>query len=65
MSTGRPQAVRTERKIQEVATLVLANRSQSVVDLAAAGGIAHGTCYKILTDDLNKSRIIQRTVSQI
>ena len=36
---GRPQTVRTERKIQEVATLVRANRSQSVDEHAAAIGV--------------------------
>ena len=38
--TGGPQTVRTERKIEEVATLLYANRSQSVDDLAAAVGIS-------------------------
>jgi hypothetical protein len=36
--SGRPKAVRTEGKIQEVTTLVRANRSQSVDDIAAAVG---------------------------
>ena len=61
--TGRPQTVRTERNIQEVATLMRANRSLSVDDLAAAVGVSsHGTCYKIMTDDLNMSRVSQHTV---
>jgi fructose/tagatose bisphosphate aldolase len=38
--------------------LVSANRSQSVDDVAAAVGISHGTCHKLLTDDdLNMSRV--------
>ena len=36
MPTGRPQTFRTERKIEEVAILLHANRSQSVDDFAAA-----------------------------
>ena len=40
---GRLQTVRTERKIEEVAMLVRANRSQSVDDLAAAIGVILGT----------------------
>ena len=63
--TGRQQTFRTERKIQEVATLVSANRSQSVEDLAAAVRVSHGTCYQILTNDLNIFRVIQHTVSRI
>ena len=38
MCTGQPQIVRTERKIQEVASLVSANSSQLVDDLAVAVG---------------------------
>ena len=55
MRIGRPQTVRTERKFQEVAKLVRANRSKSVDDLAAAVWVSRGTCFKILTDDLNMS----------
>jgi hypothetical protein len=52
--TGRPRTVRTELKIQEVATLVHTNRYQ-MVDEVAASGISHGTCHNILSDDLNMS----------
>jgi hypothetical protein len=57
--TGRPRTVRTELKIQEVATLVCANHSQMtdvIAAASAAAGISHGTCHKILSDDLNMSR---------
>ncbi|KAJ4445277.1 hypothetical protein ANN_07078 [Periplaneta americana] len=63
--TGRPQTIRTECKIQEVATLGRANRSQSVDDIAATVGVSHGTCYKILSDDLNMSRVTQHSVPRI
>jgi hypothetical protein len=43
-----PRTVRIELKIQEVAMLVRANRSQTV-DEVAATGINHGTCHKILS----------------
>jgi hypothetical protein len=46
--TGRPRTVRTELKIQKVATAVRANHSQTVDELVAAAGISHGTCNKIL-----------------
>ena len=66
MLTGRPQKVRTERKIEGVAMLVRANRFQSVDVLAAAVvGVSHGTCYKILTDDLNMSHVTQHNVVSI
>jgi hypothetical protein len=42
--TGWPRTVRTELKIQEAATLVCANHSQTVDKIAAAAGISHDTC---------------------
>jgi hypothetical protein len=57
--TGRPRTVRTELVIQEIATLVRANSSQMVDEIAA--GISHGTSYKLLSDDLNMSRITQHS----
>jgi hypothetical protein len=60
--SGRPKAVRTERKIKEVAMLVRANCSQSIDDIAAAVGISHDTCHKILTDDLNMSCVTEHCV---
>jgi hypothetical protein len=63
--TGRPSMVRTELKIQEVATLVHANRSQTVDEIAKAAGISHGTCHRILSDDLNMSRVMQHSVSRV
>jgi hypothetical protein len=60
--TGQPRTVRTELKIQEVATLVCANSSQMVDEIARAAGISHGTCHKILSDNLNMSRVTQHSV---
>jgi hypothetical protein len=55
--------VRTELKIQEVATLVHANCSQMVDEIAAAAaGTSHGTCQKILSDNLNMSRVTKYSV---
>ena len=51
--TGQPQMIRTEGKIEEVAMSVHANHSLTVDNLVAAVGISHGTCHKILSDDLN------------
>ena len=62
---GLPQTVRTELYIEQVAMLVRANRSQSVHDLAACVRVSHGTFYKILTDDLNMSRVTQHSVPRI
>jgi hypothetical protein len=62
--TGRPRTIRTELEIQEVATLVRANRFQMIDEItaAAAAGFSHGTCYKILSDDLNMSHVTQHSV---
>jgi hypothetical protein len=63
--TGRPRMVRTELTIQEVAMLVCANCSQTVDETEAAAGISHGTCHKILPDDLSMSRATQHNVSRV
>ena len=51
--TGRPQAVRTERKIEEVAMLV-----------RAAVGVSLVSAKKILTDDLT-CRVLRNAVPRI
>jgi hypothetical protein len=61
--TSWPRIVRTELKIQEVATLACTNSFQIVDEIAAAAaGISHGTCHKILSDDLNKAHVTQHSV---
>jgi hypothetical protein len=62
-----PRTVRTELKIQEVATLVRANHSQTVDEIAAAAaaGISHGTCHGILSDDLNMYCVTQHSIPHV
>jgi hypothetical protein len=62
--TGQPRMVRTELKIQELATVVCAKHSQKVDEVtaaaaaaAAAAGISHGTCHTNLSDALHMSRV--------
>ena len=65
MRADRPQPVRTERKIEEVAMLVRANRYQSVEDLAAAAAAVESAMVratKLRTDDLNMSLVTQHSV---
>jgi response regulator of citrate/malate metabolism len=40
--------------------LVRASHSQTVDEVAVAAGISHGTCHRILSDDLNMSHVTQR-----
>jgi hypothetical protein len=70
--TSQARMVRNELKIQEVATLVCANCFEMVDEIvaaaaaaAAAVGISHGTCHKILSDDLNMSRVTQHSVPSV
>jgi hypothetical protein len=62
--TGWPRTVRTELKIQEVAMLVHANHSQTVAGITTAG-ISHGTCHKIMSDDLNMSHVTQHSLPRV
>jgi hypothetical protein len=64
--TGQLKTVRTELEIQEVTTMVHANRSQTVDEIAAAAvGISQGTCHKILSDDLNMSCVTQHSAPSV
>jgi hypothetical protein len=59
--TSQPRTVRTELEIQEVASLVRANHTKMVDEITApAAGISRDTCHKILSDDLNMSRVTQQ-----
>jgi hypothetical protein len=62
--TDKPRTVRTELKIQEVITLMHAKSSQTVDEITAAE-ISHGTCHRILSDDLNMSHVTQHSVPRI
>jgi hypothetical protein len=59
--TGRLRMVRTELKTQKVAMPVHANCSHIVDEAAALAGNSHGTCHRILSDDLNMSCVTPST----
>jgi folate-dependent tRNA-U54 methylase TrmFO/GidA len=63
--SGQPKAVKTKHEIEEFATMVCANRSQSIDDITEAVGISYDTCHKILTDDLNMSSVSKHCVPRI
>jgi hypothetical protein len=69
--TGWTGAVRCELEIQDVATLVRANCSQTVDEMAAAAAatttavLSHGACHKILSDDLKMSHVTGHNVPRI
>ena len=61
--------MRTERKIEEVPMLLHVNRSQSEDDRAEAIvvgiSLSRPRCCKILTDDLNMSRVTKHSLPRI
>jgi hypothetical protein len=60
-NTHQETTVKTELKILQVATLVCTNHSKMIDEIAAAAaGICHGTCHRILM--LNMSRLTQHSV---
>jgi hypothetical protein len=59
--TSQLRMARTELKIQKVAKLVHTNCCFTADEVTAAG-ISHGTCHKILSDDLNISHVTQHIV---
>jgi hypothetical protein len=65
--TAQPRKVRTKFMIQRIAMLMHANSFQMVNEVTAAAAaaavvISHGTCQRILYDDLNKSHFTQHSV---
>jgi hypothetical protein len=61
--TGHPRSVKTELQIPEVAMFVHASYSQILHGVAA--WISHGTCPRILYDDLNMPHTTQHSVPRI
>jgi hypothetical protein len=60
--TSQPRKIRTELKIHEITVFVHANCYQMVDEVAVAAGIRHGTCHRILPDNLNISCVIQHSI---
>jgi hypothetical protein len=56
--------VRTELRIQEIATLMHTSSSRTADEVAAAG-ISHGTCHEILSDYLQMYHVTQLGGSHI
>jgi hypothetical protein len=54
--TSQPRMVNSELRIQKVA--MHANHFKTLHEVAAAAGSSHGTCHKILSDDMNMSRYL-------
>jgi hypothetical protein len=63
--TSRPKTIRIELEIHKVATLVLANHSQMVEEVAAAAWVSHGSCHKILSGDMNKSLVTHYSIPSV
>jgi hypothetical protein len=61
--TNHPRMVRSEFKIQENEMLMLDSHFQ--VAVAAAVGMSHDTCHRILSDNLNMSCVTQHRVLHV
>ena len=62
---GRPNTSTTDENIDEVKTIVLANRRITVREVAEDLNISIGSCYSIFTNDLGMRRVAAKFVPKL
>ena len=63
--SGRPFTSTDDPHIDEINTLVRANRRLTVRELAEDCGISVGSCHHILTEELNMHRVAAKFVPRL
>ena len=65
MSSGRPSTSTDDSHIDEINTLVRANRRLTVRELAEECGISVGSCHHMLTEELKMHRVAAKFVPRL
>ena len=65
MSSGRPSTSTDDPHIDEINTLVRANRRLTVRELAEECGISVGSCHHMLTEELKMHRVAAKFVPRL
>ena len=63
--SGRPVSSSTPEMIQRVHQIIREDRRRTIDEVSMLVGIIHGTCYKILTEDLKKRRASSKFVPRL
>ena len=55
--SGRPVSISTPEMTERVRQIIREDRRRTIDEVSMLVGISHGTCHKILTEDLKMRRI--------
>ena len=58
--SGRPVSTSTPEMIERVRQIICEDRRHTIDEVSMLVGISHGTCHKILTEDLEMQRVDQK-----
>jgi hypothetical protein len=62
---GRPSTDTTPENVAKVMDLILQDRRLTIHDLCNTLGLSHGTCQRILSEELNMMRIAAKSVPRL
>jgi len=63
--SGRPVSSSTPEMIERVRQIIHEDRRRTVNEVSMLVGISHGTCHKILTEDLKMQRVTSKFVPRL
>jgi len=55
--SGQPVSSSTQEMIERVLQIIHKDRCRTINEVSMLVGISHGTCHKILTEDLKMQRV--------
>ena len=63
--SGRPVSSSTPQMIERVHQIICEDRRLTIDEVSMLVGISHGTCHKILTEDLKMRRVASKFVPRL
>jgi len=63
--SGRPVSSSTPVMIERVRQIICEDRHRTIDEVSILVGISHGTCHKILTEDLKMRRVESKFVPRL
>ena len=63
--SGRPVSSSTPEMIERVPQIIREDRRRTIDEVSMLAGISHGTCHKILTEDLKMRRVASKFLPRL
>ena len=63
--SGRPVSSSTQEMIERVRQIIREDRRHTIDEVSMLVGISHGTCPKILTEDLKMQRVASKFMPRL